>query len=323
LSRYCILQDSVDFIFKECTIELHDFRDSTFIFFVLFNKLIKISCCLLEPFKQLIYRISFCLGSFRSYIAVHIPRRSSEMKHTHLSVLAAFPGRAGLPNSSDEIQATMQSPDIKRIMCFALGPEGTNISQAAMRWINRMNVSEKSDIILCDTPEASLAQAQAVDGDGAVALFGTCAVYFALHKLFFQHPGALTFFIEEVMDLDEMQLATSPTHVQAIADGVPDTWQVASHPSPAPLVRNLGCEVKLVNSNAKAADEVAQGNAELCITTESARESRGLVKLHSFGSPAMVFFYGIIGPSIEVVRSAYARLNSQTWQEQPLVQAAL
>ena len=90
------------------------------------------------------------------------------------------------------------------------------------------------------------------------------------------------------------------------------------------LVRNLGCQVELVNSNAQAADQVVAGEVELCITTEAARESRGLVKLHSFGSPPMVFFYGIAGPSIEVVRKAFAQLNdAPAWEGSPLAEATV
>lgn len=231
------------------------------------------------------------------------------MQRISLDVLEAFPPVTGLPESEEEMRATMRSLDIERIQCYALGPAGTNISQAAERWAERMGVSGKTEIILCETPEASLEQARAVDTEGVIGLFGTCAVYYALNTLFFQNPAALPFFAEEVMFLDEMQLAAKADRAGEVEGKVPSDWRVASHPSPAPLVRNLGCHVELVNSNAQAADECAQGRVELCITTESARQSRGLVKLHSFGSPAMVFFYGIAGPSIAVVRNACANLN--------------
>ncbi|OIO49493.1 MAG: hypothetical protein CO042_00085 [Parcubacteria group bacterium CG_4_9_14_0_2_um_filter_41_8] len=236
------------------------------------------------------------------------------MKSRPLATLEQFPEPTGLPQSDRDIIATMQSCDIQKILIYALGPEGTNISQAAAQWINRAGVRDKSEIILCETPEHSLEMASAVNEKGAIGLFGTCAVYFALNKLFFENPGCLPFFVEEVMYLDEMQLAARyDVHADlglGIADGTACSWVVASHPSPAPLVRNLGCEVKLVNSNAQAADDVAVGNVQLCITTESARKSRRLIKLHSFGSPAMVFFYGIAGESIQVVRSAFARLEA-------------
>lgn len=231
------------------------------------------------------------------------------MQRVSLDVLEAFPRVSGLPESDEEMKATMQSPDIERIQCYALGPAGTNISQAAARWAERMGVLEKTDIILCKTPEASLEKARAVDEEGVIGLFGTCAVYYALNTLFFENPSTLPFFAQEIMFLDEMQLATRADCAKAMDVKVPGAWRVASHPSPAPLVRNLGCAVELVNSNAQAADECAQGKVELCITTESARQSRKLVKLHSFGSPPMVFFYGIAGPSISVVRNVYASLK--------------
>lgn len=230
------------------------------------------------------------------------------MKCTSLAVLESFPECGDLQEHARNIGAILESGVIKSIKCFALGPEGTNISQAAVRWashwIGRPGVRTKFEIILCDTPESSLEQARKVDEEGVMGLFGTCAVYYSLNKLFFENPDALPFFAEEVMNLDEMQLATTNELAQCLSNSIPYNWQIASHPSPAPLVRNLGCQIVLVNSNAKAADEVKAGNVQLCITTESARESRGLVKLHSFGSPPMVFFYGIVGPSIQVFRSA-------------------
>lgn len=223
-----------------------------------------------------------------------------------LSLLESFPATSGLPQSAEDMRATMQSEAIKKIYAYALGPAGTNISQAAGCWLERMQVADKAEIILCATPEASLAQARLVDSPDEIGLFGTCAVYFALHQLFFENPDALPFFAEEVMLLDEMQLAAKP-EVAAILNGaVPANWKIASHPSPAPLVRHLGCEVVRVNSNAQAADDCRSGKVQLCITTESARQSRGLVKLHSFGSPPMVFFYGLAGPSIAVVRRVFA-----------------
>ncbi|OJI06235.1 hypothetical protein BK004_04560 [bacterium CG10_46_32] len=240
------------------------------------------------------------------------------MQAVSLDVLEAFPRVVGLPESDEEMGATMRSPDIMRIQCYALGPEGTNISQAAARWAERMGVSGKTEISLCETPETSLEQAQAVDEAGVIGLFGTCAVYFALNKLFFQNPATLPFFATEIMFLDEMQLAALPSRATSMNGSVPSAWRVASHPSPAPLVRSLECKVVLVNSNAQAADQCAQGIVELCITTESARKSRGLTKLHSFGSPPMVFFYGTAGPSIDVVRNAYANLKAvaSSWRQE-------
>jgi hypothetical protein len=60
------------------------------------------------------------------------------------------------------------------------------------------------------------------------------------------------------------------------------------------------------DSNAEAAVRCAAGEAEACITTESARRLYGLVKLHSFGSPEMVFFGGICQRGAELVSQALA-----------------
>lgn len=228
------------------------------------------------------------------------------MNSGSLSLLESFPVVTGLPQSTEAMRATMKAEAIRNITCFALGPAGTNISQAADRWLERMQVADKAEIIFCPTPEASLECARLVDNPDEIGLFGTCAVYFALNQLFFQNPDVLPFFAEEVMLLDEMQLAARPEVAAQINGKLPATWKIASHPSPTPLVRKLGCQVVHVNSNAQAADDCQSGRMEMCVTTESARLSRGLVKLHSFGSPPMVFFYGLAGPSIAVVRRVFA-----------------
>lgn len=228
------------------------------------------------------------------------------MNKGSLSLLESFPATNGLPQSVEDMRATMQAGAIRKIYAFALGPAGTNISQAAGCWLERMQVADKAKIILCPTPEDSLAQARLVDRPDEIGLFGTCAVYFALHQLFFENPDALPFFAEEVMLLDEMQLAARPEVAAAVKGELPASWRIASHPSPAPLVRKLSCQVVKVSSNAQAADDCRAGKVEMCITTESARTSRGLVRLHSFGSPPMVFFYGLAGPSIAVVRRVFA-----------------
>ena len=191
-------------------------------------------------------------------------------------------------------EALRRSSAIKKVVCCALGPKGNNIEQAATLWLKTMAISDKGEVIMRDTPEQCLALARSITEDGVVSVFWTCAVYVNEYKLFFENPDVLPFFFQQEMPLDEMQLATKPANELQIRvnSGFPISWRIASHASPAPLVRGFG-EVVLTNSNAAAAKACAEGKTELCVTTESARQIYKLVKVHSFGSPNMVFFGGI------------------------------
>ena len=95
-----------------------------------------------------------------------------------------------------------------------------------------------------------------------------------------------------------------------LADGhIPRGWKIAAHFSPAPLVKAMGREIMVLKSTALAAQMCASGRVEMCITTETGRKSNGLVTVHSFGSPKGVFFAGIAGNGIEVLKSAHANLS--------------
>lgn len=191
----------------------------------------------------------------------------------------------------NEIEAVLQDSRVKKIINFCLGPVGTNIGQAAEKWSREIGIQDKVEIIFLATPEECLQSAREVDEDGVIGIFWTCAVYFKLNELFFNNPDTFPFFINYTMDLDEMQLATRPEKLNEINNSVPEIWLIASHPSPAPLMS--GWDIKLVNSNSAAALECQNKVVDACITTEAARVSTGLVKIHSFGSPPMVFFGGI------------------------------
>jgi hypothetical protein len=156
-----------------------------------------------------------------------------------------------------------------------------------------MGIVGKSEVVLYDTPELCLSAARSIQEDGVVAVFWTCAVYSRENEFFFGNTDVFPFFFQEDMPLDAMQLATRPDLAGQVNGKIPIGWKVASHPSPAPLVKGLLGRVLLQNSNAAAARACADGETELCITTESARQIYGLVELHSFGSPNMVFFGGI------------------------------
>lgn len=213
-----------------------------------------------------------------------------------------FPSVEGLPKTDEEIKTSLQSSMVRKIHCFALGPEGTNISQACEQWIDRMAIRPKTKVELCPTPEASLERAREINTDGEIGIFWTCAVYYNLHKLFFGNPDTLPFFITEMMALDEMQLATRKEMAKSLGEELPFSWRIASHPSPAPLATKITIKA---NSNAEAAMMCANKEVEACITTESARRIHRLVNLHSFGSPLMVFFGGITTEGAKVIKKAY------------------
>lgn len=206
-----------------------------------------------------------------------------------------------LPESEEEKKKVLCSRAIKEVRIFALGPDGTNISQVSSQWARRMGISFKTRIILCSTPEACLREARRVSEEGVLAVFWTCAVYAKENEFFFSNPDVLPFFFIEIMNLDEMQLA-------ARKEG--DISKVASHPSPFPLVADMGCQIVLVDSNSAAAKLCKLGEVDACVTTEKARKIYGLVKLHSFGSPPMVFFGGITSRGAKTIKGIDLRLSS-------------
>jgi prephenate dehydratase len=203
----------------------------------------------------------------------------------------------------EEIKRILQSEKIKKVICFVLGPPGTNIGQAAEKWAKRLKVDQKTEFIWCQTPEEAVERAKKVNENGVLSIFWTCAVYVNEAFVFFTNPDTLPFFFIEKMNLDEMQLATRPELLPEIKNGkIPKEWRIASHPSPAPLVRKLGNSIVFANSNAHAAEICKEGKAEMCITTESARKIYGLTKVFSFGSPPMIFFGGITSRGLELIK---------------------
>ncbi len=221
------------------------------------------------------------------------------MKSERNTKLPTFLSFSGLPKNDKEKKRVLQSPIIKEIYIYALGPEGTNIHQASKKWAERMGATKKTKIFLCDTPEESLKRAREVKKKGVLAVFWTCAVYVKEYQMFFKNPDVLLFFFEEVMLLDEMQLASREENLELSPD-----MKIASHPSPSPLAKELVCEIILVNSNSAAAKLCKEGEVDVCITTEEARRINGLFNLHSFGSPPMVFFGGITKEGAEIIKEA-------------------
>ncbi|MFA5925942.1 MAG: hypothetical protein WC831_03315 [Parcubacteria group bacterium] len=208
----------------------------------------------------------------------------------------------------DRIGEILQSSAIRKVIHFCLGPDGTNIHQAAEAWSLERGLSEKAEIKFCETPEVCLTECRQLNGKNILGFFWTCAVYFKLHELFFTNRDCLPFFVNFTMALDTMQLATRVEKVKEINGCIPVGWKIASHPSPAPLL-NGHRRIMLVDSNSAAAKACSEGMADGCITTESARLIHGLEKIGEYGSPQMVFFAGITEAGARLVANAYQLLQ--------------
>ncbi len=243
-------------------------------------------------------------------------RLNNNRKRAVMYFLERFPSPEGLPSSQEEVKRVFQSPRVEGVVSFALGPEGTNISQASQEWVEETGIKEKTTTILESTPEECLQLAREITEPNVVSLFWTCAVFYALKDLFFTNPDVYPFFIQHGMRLDEMQLATREDILEQINQlGISPDWVIASHPSPAPLLEELarskGCIVTEANSNSDAAQKCASEEVNLCMTTESAREIHDLIEIHSFGSPLMIFFGGITSTGAEVIRRVYSELQEE------------
>ncbi len=201
-----------------------------------------------------------------------------------------------------ELIEIFQRDEIREIRHFVLGPPGTNIDQAARKWAKENNLFHKSKFVYCETPEKEIEEAKKIEDDKVFPLFWTCAVYYKLYKVFFENPDTAPFLIVCSMRLNRMQLCTREEKAKQIKNGIPSHWKIASHPSPAPLLNSLKCKVLLTTSNSKAAELCKKGEADLCITTEEARKKYGLVKIHEFGSPWMVFFAGTTRHGVEILK---------------------
>lgn len=221
--------------------------------------------------------------------------------------LPIFSSYRDLPRTATDARRALRSSSIRAVRSYALGPEGTNIIQAAERWHKEMGITTKSHLLPCDTPEQAVLHARATTERGVLAIYWTCAVFIRENQVFFDNPDTLPFIFQQTMQLDDMQLAARPEVVGGSC--FPAGWRILSHPSPAPLVSSIACSIVNVNSNADAARRCAAGEGDACITTETARRIYGLVTVHSFGSPEMIFFGGICQPGAALLRRAFVEAN--------------
>lgn len=188
----------------------------------------------------------------------------------------------------EKVPALLCSSKIKKIKLFALGPYGTNISQASEKWVKEIDIVNKTDIILCSTPEEEIILAMNEKEEGVIPLYALCAVYYDLCKLFFKYGENYTFLHHFYMKLDKLQLASKQKKMSAL----PENVIIAAHPSPAGLLNDTPCKLFFAKSNADAALICYNNEADACITTEKAKEIYGLNTLKEYGSPSMLFTFG-------------------------------
>lgn len=189
---------------------------------------------------------------------------------------------------NDDIGSLLRDESIKRIKIFALGPDGTNIYQASKAWIKNMNIEEKSDIILCSTPEEEVMKSMEIKEDSVIPIFALCTVYYNLCNLFFKYCNNYFFLSHFYMQLDSMQLASKKKTLEELGEHA----IVARHLSPRMILEDTSYEFIDANSNAHAAQLCAEGKVEACITTETAKNIYNLNTIQMFGSPVMLFTFG-------------------------------
>jgi hypothetical protein len=232
-----------------------------------------------------------------------------------IAKLPVFSHHPALPQTDAEIQRTLESPLIRRLRACVLGPEGTNLVQASHNFHSRMGVSSKVDVVFCSTPEEAIRRAEEETTRDTLGEFWTCAVYVREYQVFFENPTKLPFVFQHIQPLDEMQLAATTAVAAEIANRSTrppyrTKWRIASHPSPAPLLKGMDIDILEAKSNGDAAFLCAAGDAECCITTETARALHGLVKVKSFGSPNMVFFGGVSAEGANLLSNAFVEAGA-------------
>jgi hypothetical protein len=195
----------------------------------------------------------------------------------------------------EDFRAILRSPAVRAVDFHALGPAGTNIARASSLYLEKHDLFLRShhEIHSAGVEPPQYAEAAARSKrPGIVPLHMECAVYYGMQKLDADRPHETTFADHEYMPLIAMQLASPDPTLKEL--GRRESVRIASHPSPLPLIHSLlddGLPVTYVkaSSNSAAAQMVERGEADACITTETARQTSRLHLNRLFGSPAMIF----------------------------------
>lgn len=204
----------------------------------------------------------------------------------------------------------LHSQQVKYVIIHALGPAGTNISQASHLYAERIGITGKTEVTIHGVGITPLDYAQiAADETRASLSSGTlpetlhlhveCAVYNDMDRLYEERAEEAIFIDEQNMALDTMQLA-AVVSMEELQNMVKSRGRIriATHPSPRSLVlqwieRGL-VEWIQASSNSAAALMVAKGQADMCVTTASSvglltKHGREIHTLYEFGSPNMIF----------------------------------
>ncbi|MBI2442947.1 MAG: hypothetical protein HYV40_03495 [Candidatus Levybacteria bacterium] len=207
--------------------------------------------------------------------------------------------------SNEDFRRILRSDSVRRIRAHALGPAGTNISQAMEEYVTALGITDKTDLIVHPKgiePLAYAEQAREEVEEGVIPIHMECAVYYQMAELFNQRRDEVVFADHHDMLLDTMQLASAQPIDELAASGV---MRIATHPSPRPLIDpwlNAGrAEWMKATSNSAAALMVLdpegtmapEERPDACITTGSGlTNAQGLHSRHVFGRPNMFFTIG-------------------------------
>jgi len=203
----------------------------------------------------------------------------------------------GVNITNGDFRRILQSSSVEKIIAHALGPVGTNISQAMKQYIKALEVQDKTDLIVHPAGIEPLAYAQMATRqakEGLIPIHMECAVYYDMGRLYDQRRDEVVFADHHYMPLDAMQLASTKEIEELAQAGI---IKIAVHPSPKPLVNpwiNAGkAQWTKATSNSAAAEMVMIGQADACVTTASSlRGKEGLITRRIFGSPMMLFTIG-------------------------------
>lgn len=203
--------------------------------------------------------------------------------------------------SNGDFKRLLQSQRVRKIIAHALGPAGTNISQAMEQYIKVLGLEGKTQLIIHPqgveplgnetNPVGYVDLASQQIEEGVIPLHMECAVYYREEELFRTRPNEVILADHHYMPLDAMQLASADPIEALVNRGI---MRITTHPSPRPLINpwvNSGmAEWLKATSNSAAAQMVLGGEADACITTASGLDKApGLTSRHVFGRPWMFF----------------------------------
>lgn len=196
-----------------------------------------------------------------------------------------------------DFRRALHSDRVSEVLIHALGPQGTNISQAAQLYVDQHDLNKKAKVTVHGRGVEPMEYAQiAADEvkEGVIPIHIECAVYYNMGRLFEQRPKEMVFADHHYMPLDTMQFASN---IPVSSLQQMDEIRIATHPSPKPLIKpweDLGwAKWVKASSNSEAAQMVLDGAAHACVTTEQSLRNFDWKpqSQHKFGCPMMIFTF--------------------------------